>query len=211
MSGSTNNATPGSDPGQAGPRKLFNVSKLPGFSHRTYGGTLARRSSSGVSTLRNAASPIHYLSPPPSNPIPPSTAVKQVPVTMAHDDKLIEALVLRILCKVCACASKVDYSRIHIYLAQLPHRSHRRLPSLSADDTVRQSCNTLWQFCRTRMPFIVQLFLNELDLILRVSFPCWSATRCKPDVEPPSPPPPWSSIPHQLKIKPYWIRSGHRC
>lgn len=92
----------------------------------------------------------HHHHPQPHHPIhsnspnPTTTQMGSPSPSTISEDKLIDALINKIMAKL---SNQAD-----------PH-----LSPLETDELIRQSCSSLFEMCRQRLPFVIHKLLQELD------------------------------------------------
>lgn len=132
----------------------------------------------------STASPHHSFSAPrfksdlassypsyPSHPLNDSASIMSRPENQSGEQKIINALVARLVNKVNSIAANITAFRL-TYVQQLPCNSGVQLVVLESDAAVQSIIQSLLQLSRTRSSLVVQSLVNVLEMLSKVSTVC---------------------------------------
>lgn len=132
----------------------------------------------------STASPHHSFSAPrfksglassypsyPSHPLNDSASIMSRPENQSGEQKILNALVARLVNKVNLIAANINVFRL-TYVQQLPCNSGVQFVVLESDAAVQSIIQSLLQLSRTRSSLVVQSLVNVLEMLSKVSTVC---------------------------------------
>lgn len=93
------------------------------------------------------------------------------PENQSAEQKILNALVARLVNKVNLIAANINVSRL-TYVQQLPCNSGVQFVVLESDAAVQSIIQSLLQLSRTRSSLVVQSLVNVLEMLSKVSTVC---------------------------------------